>query len=90
VCGFAFVTRSPIATDRYIFSHEPIDIKSMGVRGDYLNIHGHIHEHNTYFNMDWKNHINTYWETFNGPLRLSEYLKIYEEKKLPKYKSEYQ
>jgi calcineurin-like phosphoesterase family protein len=88
--GFIFVTRSPIVTKDYIFSHEPIDILSMGVNKDYLNIHGHIHAHNTYYNMDWHNHINAFWESFDGPLRLSEYLKIYKEKGLPKYKSEYQ
>jgi calcineurin-like phosphoesterase family protein len=88
--GFVFVTRSPIVTENYIFSHEPIDIKPMGIKKDYINLHGHIHEYNVFYNMDWHNHINAYWEDFNGPLRLSEYLKLYEEKKLPKYKSEYQ
>jgi calcineurin-like phosphoesterase family protein len=88
--GFVFVTRSPITTENYIFSHEPIDIKPMGIKEGYLNFMGHIHQFNVFYNVDWHNHINVYWETFNGPLRLSEYLKLYEEKKLPKYKSEHQ
>jgi calcineurin-like phosphoesterase family protein len=89
-CGFIFVTRSPIACTKYILSHEPIDILSMGICPDYLNLHGHIHSNNIYFNMDWHNHINVYWEDFNGPMPLSEYLKLYENKKLPKYTSKYQ
>jgi calcineurin-like phosphoesterase family protein len=88
--GFIFVTRSPIVTEDYIFSHEPIDILSMGVKKDYLNIHGHIHSHNSFFNMDWHNHINAYWKTFNGPLQLSEYLTLYNDGKLPEYKSSFQ
>jgi calcineurin-like phosphoesterase family protein len=90
LCGFIFVTRSPIATEDYVLSHEPIDIKSMGVKEDYLNIHGHIHDHGTYYNMDYHNHINAYWDYFHGPLRLNEYLKLYADKKLPTAKSEYQ
>jgi calcineurin-like phosphoesterase family protein len=89
-CGFVFVTRSPVATQDYIFSHEPIDIKSMGTKEGYLNFNAHIHQHETYYNMDCHNHINVYWETFGGPLRLSEYLKLYREKKLPKARSVYQ
>jgi calcineurin-like phosphoesterase family protein len=89
-CGFIFATRSPITTANYIFSHEPIDIKSMGVKDDYINFHGHIHSHRTLFNMDYHNHINVYWEDFDGPLRLSEYLKLYEDKKLPILHTEYQ
>jgi calcineurin-like phosphoesterase family protein len=89
-CGFIFVSRSPITTEDYIFSHEPIDIKPMGVKDGYINIHGHLHSHSTYYNVDFHNHINVYWETFNGPKRLSEYLKLYEEKKLPFALSIYQ
>jgi calcineurin-like phosphoesterase family protein len=88
--GFAFVTRSPIATGKYILSHEPIDILQMGVHNDYLNLHGHIHDHNSYYNVDWHNHINVYWETFNGPLRLSEYIKRYINNELPERKTIYQ
>jgi calcineurin-like phosphoesterase family protein len=88
--GFIFVTRSPIVTNKYIFSHEPIDIEPMGVPNDYINFMGHIHSHNVFYNMNWRNHINVYWETFDGPLRLSDYLKLYNEDKLPKYKAEYQ
>jgi calcineurin-like phosphoesterase family protein len=88
--GFIFVTRSPIINEDYIFSHEPIDILSMGVKKNYINFHGHIHDYNVFYNMDWHNHINAYWESFKGPLRLSEYIKLYNEKKLPKYESSYQ
>jgi calcineurin-like phosphoesterase family protein len=88
--GFIFVTRSPIVNEDYIFSHEPIDILSMGIKKDYLNIHGHIHSHLQYYNMDWHNHINAYWETFDGPLRLSEYIRRYNNNELPKGKSVYE
>jgi calcineurin-like phosphoesterase family protein len=87
--GFVFVTRSPIVTGNYILSHEPIDIKPMGVKEDYLNIHGHLHQR-TYYNVDCHNHIDVYWETFNGPKKLSEFLDLYRDGKLPKRKSEYQ
>jgi calcineurin-like phosphoesterase family protein len=89
-CGFLFVTRSPIATKDIVLSHEPIDIISMGVHSDYLNFCGHIHSHNIFYNMDDKNHVNVYWEEFNGPKRLSEFIELYKNKKLPPTKSVYQ
>jgi calcineurin-like phosphoesterase family protein len=88
--GFVFVSRSPITTEKYILSHEPIDILPMGVRSDYINIHGHTHQFRNMYNVDAGNHINVYWDDFNGPKRLSEYLKLYEEKKLPKTRTVYQ
>jgi calcineurin-like phosphoesterase family protein len=87
--GFVFVTRSPIVTENYILSHEPIDIKPMGVKEDYINIHGHLHQR-TYYNVDFHNHIDVYWETFDGPKRLHEFLDLYHNGKLPRRKSEYQ
>jgi calcineurin-like phosphoesterase family protein len=89
-CGFLFVTRSPIVTENYILSHEPIDIISMGVHSDYLAFNGHIHQYNTYYNMDDDRHINVYWESFGGPKRLSEYIDLYKNKKLPQSRSVYQ
>jgi calcineurin-like phosphoesterase family protein len=88
--GFIFVTRSPIINENYMFSHEPVDILSIGVKKNYLNLCGHIHRHRTYYNMDNRNHINVYWEDFNGPLRLSEYIRRYNNNELPKCKSIYQ
>jgi calcineurin-like phosphoesterase family protein len=89
-CGFEYVSRSPITTKDYILSHEPIDIKPMGVRDGYINIHGHIHQHRSLYNVESEGHINVYWKDFNGPLRLSEYIKLYQEGKLPKNKTIYQ
>jgi calcineurin-like phosphoesterase family protein len=88
--GYKFVTRSPIAVDNYVFSHEPIDIVEINPdKKDLINFHGHIHDHNIYFNMKSERHINCYWETFDGPLRLSKWLNLYENKKLPRVRTQY-
>jgi calcineurin-like phosphoesterase family protein len=89
--GFDFVTRSPIVTSKFIFSHEPIDVCSMPIKEDeeFICIHGHIHQWNVYYNMDYKKHINCYWEATRKPLRLSEWLEKYNTNQLDKYKSEY-
>jgi calcineurin-like phosphoesterase family protein len=88
--GFIYVTRQSIATDNYLFSHEPFDIIKMKVPQRYINFHGHIHDHRNLFNMSSKQHINCYWEDFDGPLRLSQYLELYESKKLPVLRSVYE
>lgn len=66
--GFDYVVPK-INLGNILFSHKPLNVDS-----DHLNIHGHLHEHKTYFDISPKNHINVYYETENGPQTVAEFI----------------
>jgi len=71
--GFSFVT-DKLDTDRYIFSHCPVDPKNK------INVHGHIHGENEYWNMPAEGHINAYITDHDYRVyTLKEYLEFYKQ-----------
>lgn len=70
-CGFVEIFSS-IESEHYLFTHKPVPISS-----DKINIHGHIHGNNTYWDMSAENHIDVFWKTNNGPKKLSKYIEEY-------------
>lgn len=71
--GFSYVT-DKLETDKYIFSHCPVDVSNINK----INVHGHIHFSKEYFNMDWKKHIDVYIGGHNNQvLQLKDYLDLY-------------
>ena len=73
--GFTFVT-DKIENYHYIFSHCPVDPKGK------INIHGHIHESNEYWNMPSEGHINVYIGSHDNKVyQLKDYLKFYKQGK---------
>lgn len=72
--GFEEVYDRPLLGKKYLFSHEPqIMTKYPGI----LNIHGHIHGSKKYYNMDAKNHLDSYYGLYGKPMKLSELVKYY-------------
>jgi calcineurin-like phosphoesterase family protein len=72
--GFAFVGVT-LETDKYIFSHCPLDVSD----SDKINVHGHIHFEKEYLNMSPERHIDVYIGGHdNHVLRLKDYLSLYE------------
>ena len=65
-CGFKEIYHDPIITDKFIFSHGPINTIS-----NKLNIHGHIHGNKHYWNIDFHNHIDAYYGLWGSPVKLS-------------------
>lgn len=81
--GFSFVTNKINFFDQFILSHYPLNLKPWQI-----NFHGHIHEENIYFNVDWKNHINCYCKNFDcNILKIGTYLMYYKAGKLKKGKT---
>lgn len=78
-CGFEYVeTKKYIAFPTLIFSHEPLNLESMGLSSDVLNIHGHLHGSAEYRNMNWKNHADVWFKTTKSiPLRVSQYIELW-------------
>jgi calcineurin-like phosphoesterase family protein len=81
-CGFQYVSDKPLVceTIKVIFSHEPIDMTQKGLhKNGWINVHGHIHEHRTYFNIPQEGHINVYFGIHDDKvLKLSQYRTLYE------------
>lgn len=72
--GFEEVYEQPLLGKKYLFSHEPqIMTKYPGI----LNIHGHIHGSKKYYNMDAKNHLDSYYGLYGKPMKLSELVEYY-------------
>lgn len=65
-CGFKEIYHDPIITDKFIFSHGPINTIS-----NKLNVHGHIHGNKRYWNIDFHNHIDAYYGLWGSPVKLS-------------------
>ncbi len=90
--GFQYVSEEPIVLDslKIIFSHEPKDMVDKGLfNSGWINIHGHIHESKTMYNIPSEGHINVgFMANENKIFRLSEYLLRYDEGKY-EYKTEY-
>lgn len=60
--GFKFVDDKisiPYGSGKIIFTHVPYDL-STGGRHHIINIHGHLHGANTYYEVDPKNHFDDY------------------------------
>ena len=77
-CGFEDIfRRDRIITDKYVYSHFPTNMMD----NSRINIHGHIHGTGTYFNCKPENHIDCYWKLWNGPIKISELKKAYDEGK---------
>ena len=71
--GFDEVYDSTYNIGNVIFSHEPV-----AVRDDEINIHGHIHFSNTYWNVSEINHLDAYIEHYNfKPVLLTDLINEY-------------
>lgn len=72
-CGFeAIFRRDKIVTDKHVFSHFPVNL----MNNSKINIHGHIHGSHVYWECKPENHVDCYWDLWNGPLRISELDKL--------------
>lgn len=69
-CGFTEIHHDPIITNKYIFSHGPVNTIS-----NKLNIHGHIHGNKRYWGIDYHNHIDAYYALWGSPVKLSQLTK---------------
>lgn len=65
-CGFDLIFRQNIENQDLVLSHYPTNIT-----GKQINIHGHIHGSHKYWGVDPKNHIDSYWKLWNGPVKYS-------------------
>lgn len=75
-CGFIRVYNEDyIETDEFLFSHIPVKVPKDMTK---LNIHGHIHGSRSYWGVDCKNKIDVYWRLWNGPIKLSQLVKEFE------------
>ena len=71
--GFDEVYDSTYNIGNVIFSHEPV-----AVGDDEINIHGHIHFSNTYWNVSEINHLDAYIEHYNfKPVLLTDLINEY-------------
>lgn len=66
--GFDFVVPK-IELGNILFTHKPLNVDA-----DHINIHGHLHENKSYFDISPRNHINVYFETNGGPQTVSTFL----------------
>ena len=64
--GFLEVYRDPIILKKHIFSHGP----TQSING-LLNVHGHIHGNKSYWNLDFRNHIDVFYGLYGHPVKLS-------------------
>lgn len=82
-CGFDYIIdQNKQLVDnnmKLIFSHEPYPMIENKLGDDWINIHGHIHGSKTYYNIDYREHIDAYpWGiNDNKILRLNDFIKNY-------------
>lgn len=91
-CGIQFIFECPLIisnpivkpfgpNSKIIYSHQPMDINIFAGSQNYedtLNIHGHLHGSKNYYNnIDWRHHIDVYYELYPRPMRLSEIIQFY-------------
>lgn len=85
-CGFIYVWDDiPVFSQKLkvVFSHEPYDICSSQLEPEWINIHGHLHMNNDYWNMDWKRHVNVYPKRYNmSPVKLGTLRTLYNQNKI--------
>lgn len=75
-CGFDFVVEA-FTYNKFVFSHAPISKK---YTMDKINIHGHLHNRNNYYNYSYNGNICLYNRASHyKPLSLENILKKYEE-----------
>lgn len=75
-CGFEEIfRRDRVITDKYVFSHFPVNM----MNNDRINVHGHIHGSYVYWECNPENHIDAYWKLWDGPKRISELAQLYKD-----------
>lgn len=76
-CGFLYVNKT-LKWKNYIFSHKPLDKKKF--KNTTYNIHGHLHDARTYYDVPYYNHICIYSDEYNyKPITLKEVMKKYKD-----------
>ena len=69
--GFDYVV-TKLELGNLLLTHKPANVGA-----NKLNIHGHLHESKSYFDISPERHINAYWETANGPQTIIWFLNNY-------------
>ena len=70
--GFDYVIHGPVTFGNHILSHEPVEVP----KGK-INIHGHIHFKKTYFDIDWRRHIDVCIDNLGHPMIMKDVYKLY-------------